>query len=180
MIIKGKSISFKQLVCLTIYYGIAIYFPKSQNCFHIGMKFRRFLCKRIFLYSGKNINVERGARFGSGLKIEIGDYSGIGINANIPNDTKIGDYVMMGPNCYILHHNHRFDDILKPMMFQGMGESKRTIIGNDIWIGRDVLVMPGCKISDHSIIAGGCVLTKDFPKWSVVGGNPSRLLKTRK
>lgn len=66
------------------------------------------------------------------------------------------------------------------MMFQGMGESKRTIIGNDIWIGRDVLVMPGCKISDHSIIAGGCVLTKDFPKWSVVGGNPSRLLKTRK
>lgn len=126
------------------------------------------------------MNVEKGAWFGSGYLIEIGDYSGIGINAHIPNNTIIGDYVMMGPNCYILDANHSFDDLSKPMMFQGRNEIKQTIIGNDVWIGRDVLMMPGRTISDGSIIAGGCVLTKDFPEYSVVGGNPSKLIKSRK
>ena len=55
-----------------------------------------------------------------------------------------------------------------------------TVVGNDVWIGRDVLMMPGRTISDGSIIAGGCVLTKDFPEYSVVGGNPSKLIKSRK
>lgn len=179
MVIKGKNITISQILCLILYYSIAIYLPKTQSFFHIGGYFRRYLCKRIFHKCGKKVNIERGARFGSGLYIEIGDFSGIGINANIPNDTIIGDYVMMGPNCFILHHNHRHDDISKPMMFQGASETKRTIIGNDVWIGRDVLVMPGRTISNHSIIAGGCVLTKDFPEYSIVGGNPSKLIKSR-
>ena len=180
MTIKGKNISIKKLLCLACYYSCAIYLPKTQNFFHIGGYIRRFLCKSIFSYCGKNVNIERGARFGSGLKIELGDYSGIGINANIPNDTIIGKYVMMGPNCYILKHNHKFDDTERPMMFQGADVSKQTIIGNDVWIGRDVLMMPGRIIADHSIIAGGCILTKDFPEWSIVGGNPSKLIKLRK
>ena len=180
MRVKIKGINLKRLLCLILYYTIAIHLPKSQYCFHIGMLVRRFLCKRIFSKAGTNINVERGARFGTGKMIEIGDYSGIGINANIPNDTIIGAYVMMGPNCHIVHHNHRFDKLSKPMMFQGRGEIKRTIIGNDVWIGRDVLIMPGKVIADHSIIAAGCVLTKDFPQWSIVGGNPSKLIKSRK
>ena len=41
-------------------------------------------------------------------------------------------------------------------------------------------MMPGRIIADHSIIAGGCILTKDFPEWSIVGGNPSKLIKLRK
>lgn len=180
MRIYNKNLSLKRLVCLVLYYTVGIYLPKSQSCFHIGMYVRRFLCRRIFLRAGKNINVERGARFGSGILLEIGDYSGIGINANIPNDTIIGDYVMMGPNCYILRHNHRFDILSKPMMFQGCGEIKRTIIGNDVWIGRDVLILPGKTIADHCIIAARCVLTKDFPQCSIVGGNPGKLIKIRK
>lgn len=51
--------------------------------------FRRFLCTRIFKKAGKNINVERMAWFGSGIDIKIGDNSGIGINAHIPNGTII-------------------------------------------------------------------------------------------
>lgn len=126
------------------------------------------------------MNIERLAKFGSGLDIEIGDNSGLGINCHVPSNTIIGNDVMMGPNCFILAHNHRFDRTDIPMWKQGFQEKKQTLIGNDVWIGRDVLIMPGRKIADGSIIAGGCVLTKDFPEYSIVGGNPSRLIKNRK
>ena len=54
------------------------------------------------------------------------------------------------------------------------------IIGNDVWIGRDVHMTPGRTIADGSIIAMASVLTKDFPPYSVVGGNPAKLIKSRK
>lgn len=84
------------------------------------------------------MNIERKAWFASGLDIEIGDYSGIGINSHIPNGTIIGDYVMMGPNCLILDVNHDISDTTRPMCQQGMTEKKITKIYNDMWIGRDV------------------------------------------
>ena len=146
----------------------------------VGKRLRYFACKRIFKKCGKNVNIERLAKFGSGLDIEIGDNSGLGINCFVPSNTIIGNDVMMGPNCYILPHNHCFDRTDIPMWKQGFQEKKQTVIGNDVWIGRDVLIMPGRKIADGSIIAGGCVLTKDFPEYSIVGGNPSRLIRNRK
>ena len=103
----------------------------------------------------------------------------MGTNAVIPDGTKIGCNVMMGPNCYIHVRNHAFDRTDVPMIRQGFQEYKYTRIGNDIWIGRDVSIMAGRTISDGSIIAANCVLTKDFPPYSIIGGNPSRLLKSR-
>ena len=126
------------------------------------------------------MNIERRAWFGSGVNIEIGDYSGIGINAHIPSDTIIGRYVMMGPNCFILDVNHEITDIDTPMMFQGMTDRKTTIIEDDVWIGRCVSITPGRYISKGCVVAMNCVLTKDFPEYSIIGGNPSRLLKNRK
>ena len=53
------------------------------------------------------------------------------------------------------------------------------IIGNDVWIGREVLFTPGRTVLDGTVIAARTCLCKDFPEYSVVGGNPSRLIKTR-
>lgn len=66
------------------------------------------------------------------------------------------------------------------MCMQGMTEKKTTRIGNDVWIGRDVHITSGRTIADGSIIAMCSVLTKDYPPFSVVGGNPARLIKSRK
>lgn len=145
-----------------------------------GGKWVRYqLCKRIFKFCGLNVNIERGARFGSGRNIVIGNNSGIGINCSIPSDTIIGDNVMMGPNCYILSTNHAFSRTDIPMCEQGFQNKKTTIIGDDVWIGRNVLMTPGRIIKKGSIIAGGTVLCKDFPEYSIVGGNPSQLIKSR-
>ena len=180
MTIHGKTIKIGQIICLALYYGFAQFLPKSNTFFNVGGGIRYCLCKHIFKKCGKHVNIERKAFFASGIDIEIGDYSGIGINAHIPNGTIIVDYVMMGPNCFILDVNHKVSDVDTPMCFQGHVPKKITRIGNDVWIGRDVHMTPGRTIADGSIIAMGAVLTKDFPPYSIVGGNPAKLIKYRK
>lgn len=86
----------------------------------------------------------------------------------------------MGHNCYILSQNHRFDDLSLPMGNQGYILGKQTIIEDDVWIGRDVLMTTGRTVKKGLIIAARCVLTKDFPEYSIVGGNPSKLIRSRK
>jgi virginiamycin A acetyltransferase len=54
-----------------------------------------------------------------------------------------------------------------------------TVIGNDVWIGYQSLIMPGVKIGDGAIIAARSVVTKDIPPYTIFGGNPARLLKQR-
>ena len=179
MLINKKKINIKKIICLLLYYSIAQYLPQSGRLLNIGGVIRLCLCKRIFKKCGSHVNIERRAWFGSGANVEIGDYSGIGINCRVPSDTVIGKNVMMGPNCFILDVNHKVSDTTKPMCFQGHMERKTTIIEDDVWIGRDVKMTPGRHIYKGSIIAMGCVLTKDFPEYSIVGGNPSRLLRSR-
>src|SRR3990167_5957126 len=54
-----------------------------------------------------------------------------------------------------------------------------TIIGNDVWLGNSVTIMPGIKIGDGAIIATNSVVTKDVPPYSIVGGNPAKLIRER-
>ncbi|MGM9869238.1 MAG: acyltransferase [Sodaliphilus sp.] len=166
--------------CLVIYYAFAQFLPngyvpiigKPSRCL------RRLLCKIIFKSCGNGVNIERRVYFGKGFHIVIGNHSGIGPYSKVPDDIVIGEYVMMAPHCTILTYNHIFDDVEVPMCQQGRSR-KSTIIEDDVWIGQDVLFTPGRYVSKGSIIAARCVLTKDFPPFSVVGGNPSKFIKSR-
>lgn len=66
------------------------------------------------------------------------------------------------------------------MCQQGFTDSKPIVIGNDVWIGTRVIVMPGVHIGDHSIVGAGSIVTKDVPEWAIVGGSPAHILKMRK
>lgn len=138
------------------------------------------MCRNIFAYCGKGVNIEKGASFGLGWNVRVGDNSGLGVNCVIPDGSVIGKDVMMGPNCYIHARNHKFDRSDIPMRLQGYSESKPCIIDDDVWIGRDVTIMVGRHISEGTIIAANSVVTKDFPPYSVIGGNPAKLIKCRK
>jgi maltose O-acetyltransferase len=151
-------------------------FPIFGNLFKT---LRSLCCKQIFAKCGANVNIERGVVFGCGFDLEIGNNSGIGINSVVPSDVTIGDNVLMGPKCFILSFNHAFKDRNKTIKEQGYSEKKKTIIGNDVWIGREVMFTPGRTVADGSVIAARTCLTKDFPSYSIVGGNPSRLIKYR-
>lgn len=181
MKIKGIEFSILQIVSLSLYYGFARHLPCSDNMWFGGVsrRIRALLCKNIFKYCGKNVNVEHGAFFGSGRMVELGDNSGLGINCMVPSDIKIGKDVMMGPNCYILSQNHKISDLSIPMNQQGFVKKGCTVIDDDVWIGRDVTFTPGRHIAKGSVIGACCLLCKDFPEYSIIGGNPSRLIKSR-
>lgn len=182
MKIKGIELKVQALVCLGLYYGFARHLPASFGLFGKPSKWIRYqLAKRIFKKCGKGVNIERGASFGSGRDIEIGNNSGIGRNCSIPSNTIIGKDVMMGPNCFIIRYNHAYDRTDIPMRKQGYQShgNVQTVIEDDVWIGMNVLMTPGRHISKGSIIAGGTLLCKDFPAYSVIGGNPSRIIKSR-
>lgn len=182
MKIYNREIKLKQIICLVIYYSILYYLPGSSFPL-LGILFKKLryqCCRNIFKHCGRNVNIERRAFFASGSELCIGDYSGLGYSCIVPGNIQIGKYVMMGPNCYILGSNHEIADNNIPMMFQGHQERKQTIIEDDVWIGRNVMMTPGRTIRKGSVIGIGCVLTKDFPEYSIVGGNPSKLIRIRK
>lgn len=179
----GHELNLRKRLCGWVYYKLAIRLPISHHLGFIG-KFSRWLrnscCRNIFAYCGKGVNIEKGACFGLGWNVRVGDNSGLGVNCVIPDGSVIGKDVMMGPNCYIHSRNHRFDNCDIPMRVQGYSEPKPCIIEDDVWIGRDVTIMVGRHISKGTIIAANSVVTKDFPPYSVIGGNPAKLIKSRK
>lgn len=93
----------------------------------------------------------------------IGDNSGVGIDAEMNGPITIGKDVMMGPEVivYTSSHEHSRTDI--SMMKQGVEEPRPVTIGNDVWIGRRAMIMPGVTIGDGCIIAAGAVVTRSTP-----------------
>lgn len=131
----------------------------------------------MIMKSGKNVNFEKGSTFGYDL--EIGDNSGVGINAQLSLGVKIGNNVMMAPEVVILTSNHAHDKTDIPMMFQGSEGFKKVIIEDDVWIGQRAIILPGVTLQKGTIVGAGAVVTKTYPPYSIIGGNPARLIKSR-
>lgn len=93
---------------------------------------------------------------------------------------KCGDNVMMAPDCIIYVRNHESSRLDIPMCEQGSTEERPVVIGNDVWIGGRVIILPGVKIGDGAIIGAGSVVTKDVSEYDVVAGNPARVIKDRR
>jgi len=168
----------KEIIGRVLYGLLGQKLPLSYSRFNFGSrKFRQFTTA-MFMEIGENVNVEKGASIGR--NVILGDNSGIGINAYIGNNTKIGKNVMMGQDCMILTQNHEFCDMKKPMMVQGFQEIKEVTIEDDVWIGARVIILPGVRIHTGSVIGAGSVVTKDVPPYSIVGGNPAKVIKNRK
>jgi len=164
------------------YIVIAKNLPASTTRFFGGIskKIRAVCASILFEKCGSNINVEHGADFGSGGQLEIGDYSGIGVNCQVPFNIKIGKHVLMGPDVVVLSQNHRFDNLDQPIMFQGYVQYDPVVIQDDVWIGCRAVIMPGVKIGEGAIIGAAAVVTKDVTPYAVVGGNPAKIIKMRK
>lgn len=149
----------------------------SAYFFHWGRNLRSFFGRRIIASAGKNINIEKGATFSRRLR--VGDNSGLGINCKIQGTVQIGDNVMMGPDVLIYTTNHEFGNKNIPMQLQGYQAERPVSIGNDVWIGSRVIILPGVHIGDGCVIGAGAVVTKDIPANCVCVGNPAKVVKER-
>lgn len=90
----------------------------------------------------------------------------------------IGDHVRIGPNSNLLGQDHDYRDREVPIHLQPR-ISKGLTLGDDVWIGANCVLLPGVEIGNGSIIGAGSVVTKNVPPFSVVVGNPARVIKSR-
>lgn len=166
----------KSKVLFILYKMTAQWLPISQR-FPLAKKLRGFFGKRIAKKFGVNVNIERNAVFTP--ELEIGNNSGIGIDCEVYGPVKIGDNVMMGPEVVVYTSGHEHSRTDMPMIEQGRSEVKAVIIGNDVWIGRRAIIMPGVTIGDGVIIGAGAVVTKNIDPYMVAVGVPAKMVKSR-
>ena len=123
--------------------------------------------------------VKSKAYFGTGRYLKIGDRSQLGKNLKAESDLVMGNDVVMGPDVVLLSSAHAFEATDIPVNQQGALPRQPIVIGNDVWIGTRVIVLPGVTIGDKAIIGAGSVVTKTVPPWAIVAGNPARLIRYR-
>ncbi|MDD5729657.1 MAG: acyltransferase [Candidatus Omnitrophica bacterium] len=90
----------------------------------------------------------------------------------------IGNFVMIGNNSTIITANHGFSLPDIPMLRQPLAAAPVTI-NDDVWLGANVVVLPGVTIGQGAIVGAGAIVTKDIEPYSIVAGNPAKLLRKR-
>ncbi len=109
-------------------------------------------------------NIEIGANFYSNHNLVILDGAKV----------RFGDNVFIAPNCGFYTAGHPLDI---PQRNEGLEYAKPITVGNNVWIGAHVVVLPGVTIGDNTTIGAGSVVTKDIPANVVAVGNPCQVIK---
>lgn len=106
----------------------------------------------------------------------IGSKTRVGLSNTIIGPVEIGDNVNMAQNIVVSGLNHGYEDITKPPREQKCSTAK-IIVEDDCWIGANAVITSGVRIGKHSVVAAGSVVTKSCPPYSVVAGNPAKIIK---
>lgn len=110
--------------------------------------------------------------------LDIGNNCTVNAFTVVRGSVSTGDGVRIGAHTSILGFNHSMDPS-EPLFRQPL-TSKGIVLGDDVWIGSNVVVLDGVTVGSHAVLAAGAVVTKDVPEWAVVGGNPARMIRDRR
>jgi maltose O-acetyltransferase len=141
----------------------------------------RYLCYRAlfgrldgfcFIYPGAHFEHTYGMRVGRNLHVNGGTFfDGRG-------GLTIGSNVLVGPNAVLLSSQHHWSDPSLPIVVQGH-RLAHTVIGDDVWIGANAVIMPGVHVADGTVIGAGSVVTSDTSPYTIVAGVPARQIGER-
>ena len=166
-------------IALILYYTFIRRLPHSRLS-KISNRIRCWYVARVLkiIESPKDCYFEPNIYIGNGVNLTIGKYCQINEDVFIQG-AKIGSHVMIAPNVSIISKSHNIDSIDIPMSIQGETMEKLPIIEDDVWIGRNAVIMPGVRIGKGAIIGAGSVVTKDVESYFIVGGVPAKLIRKR-
>ena len=112
--------------------------------------------------------------------VTFGHHVQFGSNCMIQCDIQFGNNVLVASNVsFVGKDDHLFNKVGIPIWYSGRGDSYKTFIGDDVWIGHGAIIMGGVRIGNGAIVAAGSVVTKDVQDGTIVGGNPAKNLKDR-
>ncbi len=134
------------------------------------------IIKDLFGKTGNIFNIEQPFMCDYGYNIEIGEnfYSNHNLIILDGNKVKFGDNVFIAPNCAFYTAGHPLDSKRRN---QGLEYAKPIKVGNNVWIGGNVVVLPGVTIGDNVVIGAGSIVNRDIPSNVVAVGNPCRVIK---
>lgn len=170
--------------CRTLRAVISIFDPRAY--FHLFRILNHYnqthVIPRRQLRCGVGCAISPNASFAHGARIELGDGAHIGARCMLwagPGWGRIvaGDNLLLGPGVMMTAASYRFRDG-SPVTRQAMNEAD-IVIGDDVWIGANAIVLPGARIGDGVIVAAGAVVRGDVPAQSVFAGNPARKIGDR-
>lgn len=111
------------------------------------------------------------------IRIGAGTFLNIGVMVASLQLVEIGAHCMLANGCVVTDANHRFDDPDLPITWQGFTTKGPTRIGDNVWLGANVVVTSGVTIGEHCVVGANSVVTKDLPPWSIAAGAPARVVK---
>lgn len=111
--------------------------------------------------------------------VVIGDHTRIGIHCTVIGPVCIGSHVNLAQGITVTALNHNFSNNEQRIDEQGINTSP-IVIGDDVWIGANAVILPGVTIGRHCVVAAGAVVTKDVPDYTVVAGVPAKVIKELK
>ncbi|MDO5420574.1 MAG: acyltransferase [Bacteroides sp.] len=123
--------------------------------------------------SGSLKSIGKGLTIGNNVGLGTHGFLGCAGGIEIGDDTIFGNYVSLHSE------NHNYLDINTPIRLQGVNR-KGIIIGSNCWIGAKVTILDGTELGDGSIVAAGAVVRGKIPPYSIIGGIPAKIIKTRK
>lgn len=158
---------------------------------HVGRELRSFYWKRKYHLKG-SVYIGRMAKiYGDKKTLFLGDHFRCGENVEINFCTSKGIYighdVAMARGVYIRAGNHKFDRLDVPIWHQGhnsatleyLNRTYSIIIEDDVWIGANVIILSGAKVGKGAVLAAGSVVSTEIPSFSIVVGNPGRIIGNR-
>ncbi len=126
---------------------------------------------------GNHSVVEDYAVINNGMgPVAIGAHTFVGLYGVVIGPVTIGDHVIIAQHVVISGLNHGYEDVTMPIKDQPCSAAE-IVIEDECWIGANVVITAGVRIGKHAVVAAGSVVTKDVPAYTIVGGNPARVLK---
>lgn len=133
-----------------------------------------------FAARGQGVRIASGCRFVDPQGIALGDHIYIGPHCHFAGSggLRLHDNIAIGPHVYIYTTNHRYEGA-EYVPFDGQIVCEPVEIRSHVWIGGNVVIVPGVTVHEGAVVAAGSVVAADVPRCAVVGGNPARVLKWR-